>query len=250
MSNKAKRASKGKAPAPRIALCLGIVGVLYVIYVIGATFYATRKYETDQGAKGSYGAAIADREASYAPMTDQQKNRFIREVKDGRVNAANAALEDWMQARHAKAFNKQLKGTWRSIPQGQEPSREFRAVLYKSQFMLESERKSEETAARLGISGKQLWSDSTYKIRAVPTDETLEITQSYTHVTLNMLPCRKIVTGHTFDDCITRMADGRLIEVAYRDRDLTEDEAASLKAGVARTLQILERGDEDRAFDP
>lgn len=250
MANKTVRTPKGSAPAPRIAVCLGIVGVLYVIYFIGAMFHATRKYEANQGPKGSYGAAVADREASHGPITDQQKNQFIREIKDGRVNSANAALEDWMQVRHAKAFNKQLEGTWRSIPQGQEPSREFRAVLYKNQFILESQRESEEMAARLGVIGKQLWSDNAYKIRAVPADDALEIRQRYSNVTLNILPCRKIVNDHAFDDCMTRTADGLLIEVAYRDRDLTDYDASSLKAGVGRVLQILERGDEDRAFEP
>ena len=250
MANKTVRAPKGSAPAPRIAVCLGVVGVLYVIYFIGAMFHATRKYEADQGPMGSYGAAVAEREASHRPMTDQQNNQFIREVKDGRVNAANSAWEDWMQARRAKAFNKQLKGTWRTIPQGQEPSREFRAVLYKNQFILESERESEEMAARLGVTGKQLWSNHAYKIRAVPADDALEIRQDYSNVTLNVLPCRKIVKDHAFEDCMTRTADGLLIEVAYRDRDLTDDDASSLKAGVARVLQILERGDQDRAFEP
>ena len=250
MSNKRVRAPKAKSSAPRIALCLGIVGALYVIYFIGAMIYATQKYNADQGPEGSYGAAVADHEAAYGPMTNEQRNQFVRETKDERENAANSAIEDWIQRRRATAFNKKLKGTWRTIPQGGEPSREFRAVLYRNQFILESDRESEAMTARLGITGQQRWSNSAYKIRAVPADDALEIRQSYSNVTLNILPCRKVVKDHAYDDCMTRTADGIFIDVAYRVADVTDDEQSALRAGVARVLQDIERVAERRAFKP
>lgn len=250
MSSKLGRMPKGEASTPRIALCLALVSALYLVYFVGAMIYATRKHANDQGGRGAYGAAIADREASHGPMTGRQRSQFIRETEDARADANASVLDDWLQARRAKAFNRQLKGTWRTIPQGQDRAREFRAALYKNRFMLESNHESAEMAARLGVSGRQLWSDRVYRVRVVPSGDALEIRQYHANVTLNILPCREIVESHGSDDCMTRTADGRLLEIAYRERDLTDDDAASLKAGVARALQALERGNQDRVFDP
>lgn len=250
MSSKLRRVPKGEASTPRIALCLAIVSALYLVYFVGAMIYATRKHASDQGNKGAYGAAIADREASHGPMTGQQRSQFIREAEDARADASASVLDDWLQARRARAFNRQLKGTWRTIPQGQDRTREFRAVLYKDRFLLESDHESDEMAAQLGVSGKQLWSDRVYRVRAVPSGDALEIRQHHANLTLNILPCREIVDSHDGDDCMTRVADGRLLEVAYRARELTDADAESLRLGVARALQALERGNQDRVFDP
>ena len=250
MSKKLGRAPKGASPAPRIALCFAVVSALYLIYFVGAMFYATWKYRNDSGPNGPYGAAVAEREASFGRMSAQQKSAFVEEVKDAEAEARKSAMEDWLQTRRAKSFNKHLSGIWRTIPQNGEVAREFQATLYKTRFIVVSHLEDDETAARAGVSGKQLWSDRIYKVFSVPSADALEFGKFGRKSTFKLLPCRDIVKGHAFDDCMTLEEDGQLLSVAYRERSATEDEAASQKLSVSRALQTLERDGERRTFGP
>lgn len=208
-------APANKGAAPRLMFCLRIVAVLLATYYIGVFIYAARV--------GSLGA--------------------------GATSWISAEFENMTHGQSAKAFNKKLKGTWQTIPDGQEPSREFQAFLYKDRFLLISDIASEAQAASLGLAGKRLSQDHAYKVRAIPDGNTLEIGRMNTPVTLNIRPCREVVAGHAFDDCMTEMSSGAVVEVAYRSRDSTESDLSALKAGVARVLQKIERSGEERALD-
>ncbi|QIK80509.1 hypothetical protein G7069_02185 [Lysobacter sp. HDW10] len=250
MSKNLGRAPKGASTAPRIALCLAVVSALYVIYFVGAMVYATGKYRNDSGANGQYGAAVADREASHGRMTAEQKSAYVEDVKDAEADMRKSALNDWLQARRAKAFNKQLKGIWRTIPQNGEAVREFQATVYKTRFILVSHLENDDAATRAGVSGKSAWSDRIYKVHSVPLEDALEFGKFGKKSTFKVVACRDIVQGHTFEDCMTLEEDGRLLGVAYRERQLTDDEAASQRLSVSRALQTLERNGERRTFGP
>ena len=252
MLDKEEDPSKSKSGAPRIALCLAIVGVLYVIYAVGATTYAVQKNEIDPGPSGSYGAAIseADAESSQGPMNDDRKSQFITDLKQARVEAAKQDYDDAMRPARAREFNRELQAVWRSIPQEEnQPSREFYAGLFRDEFMVESEHRGAMQGKQPGAPARQVWADKAFTVYAVPASDHLEITHHNSRLTLNILPCRKLVSGHFFKDCLTWKDGDRLLEIAYRERDLTEAEQADLQASKGRVARDLFNMGKDRVFN-
>lgn len=238
-------AGKAAPSGRRIFLLLVIVMAL----IVGVQLVFAYKKLNSPTAEGSqYSAAIGEHDAASPDgrMTNDQRTQFVKELKAERMRETIQALTDAKKVRNAASFGRKLEGLWRMIPDKKGRSYELQAGLLNlddEQYLIYL-RRLNETAP---------WDYTPYKIVSA---ESADLIQAETRNGTRMMkiqPCRQIVTGHTFVDCLS-FFDGAYFEgappteVAYRDGDSSEDELADLKDAKSSLLQQLSRYGGDHVF--